>query len=92
MVASIVPDMTPEDQENFHARHGHEQGLLEGIESVLEIRFGTEAAPILKKIRELSNVEVLRKILQAAKTIDRPENLEDLWTAESEELRRDDSE
>ena len=62
------------------------KGLLEGIESVLEIRFGAAAtASTLTKIRELSSVEILRKILQAAKTIDRPENLEDLWSVESEE-------
>jgi len=70
---------------------GHGQGLVEGIESVLEIRFGEEAVSILSQIRQLSNVQVLEQVLQAAKTIDRPEDLAAVWSTHSDELRREET-
>ncbi len=63
---------------------GREEGLLEGIESVLEIRFGREAAAIMTQVRHLSSAAVLEKVLQAAKTADRPEDLAAVWAVKPE--------
>jgi flagellar biosynthesis/type III secretory pathway protein FliH len=62
---------------------GREQGLLEGIECMLELRFGTRAESILREIRQLSNVEVLERVLRSAKTASRPEDLVALWSDDS---------
>ena len=62
---------------------GREKGLLEGIECMLEMRFGTEAESILREIRQLSNVEVLERVLRSAKTASRPEDLVALWSDDS---------
>ena len=66
-----------------------EEGLLEGIQSVLEIRFGREAAAIMTQVRHLSSTAVLEKVLQAAKTANRPEDLAAVWAVESEGERDD---
>jgi hypothetical protein len=70
---------------------GREEGLLKGIKSVLEIRFGPEAAAIMTQVRHLSSAAVLEKVLQASKTVDCPEDLAALWAVESEESRQDDN-
>ncbi len=68
---------------------GRQQGLLEGIESVLEIRFASSATDssatlIMARIRQISSVELLEKILQASKTTKRPEDLAAIWDDLSE--------
>lgn len=68
---------------------GREEGLLEGIESVLEIRFGKEAAPIMTQVRHLSSTAVLEKVLQAAKTVKRPKDLAAVWAVEPQGERGD---
>ena len=70
--------------ERLALEKGREEGLLEGIESVLEIRFGTEAAAIMTQIRHLSSAAVLEKVLQAAKTVNRPEDLAPIWAVKPE--------
>jgi hypothetical protein len=70
-------------------KEGREEGLLEGIKSVLEIRFGPEAAAIMTQVRHLSSAAVLEKVLQASKTVDCPEDLAVLWAVESEESGED---
>ena len=77
--------------ERLALEKGREEGLLEGIKSVLEIRFGGEAAAIISQVCRLSSAALLEKFLQAAKTVDRPEELAALWAVESEESRQDDN-
>jgi hypothetical protein len=43
-------------------RLGHKNGLLEGIEVILKVKFGEEGLQLLPEIRELS-VEQLRAVL-----------------------------
>jgi hypothetical protein len=68
--------------ERLALEKGREEGLLEGIQSVLEIRFGREAAAIMTQVRHLSSTAVLEKVLQAAKTANRPEDLAAVWAVE----------
>ena len=52
---------------------GRVEGLTEGIELALEIKFGTESATIVEKIRGIKNLEKLvkiRKLLQCSQTFD----------------------
>jgi hypothetical protein len=63
---------------------GTVRGLLEGIETVLELRFGERAESIVAEIRQMSDPELLGRILHNAKTIDRPEELAALWNGESD--------
>lgn len=69
---------------------GHEQGLSEGlaqaredllagIAAVLEVRFGTSGLAILSEIRQIGDLEVLRKLLQSVKQAETPEALRNLW-------------
>lgn len=60
-------------------QEGVVRGLLEGIASVLEIRFDQVPEPIMREIRQLTDAELLRKVLQQAKAVDRPEQLRTLW-------------
>ncbi len=50
-------------------RSGIRQGLLEGIELGLELKFGTEGLAILPEISGLADVEELRAILAGLKTV-----------------------
>ncbi len=70
--------------ERLAREQGREQGLLEGIEAVLRTRFGTRAELILAEVRKLSNAEILRQVLHAAQTVERPEDLAMLWSGTGE--------
>jgi hypothetical protein len=60
-------------------RIGIKKGLLEGIELGLELKFGAEGLKLLPEIRELTNHEVLRAVLQAIKTAKTPDELRQIW-------------
>src|SRR5262249_34289230 len=55
------------------------EALLEGIEAVLDVRFGGEGLKLLPELREVRDHEVLQAVLQAAKTAARPDELRRLW-------------
>src|SRR5262249_35227425 len=54
--------------------------LLEGIESVLRVRFGSEGLELMPELREIRDHELLRKILRRAETADNPGALRRVWT------------
>ncbi|MEC5030494.1 MAG: hypothetical protein SAL07_11310, partial [Oscillatoria sp. PMC 1051.18] len=56
---------------------GTRQGLLEAIELDLEFKFGSEGLSVLPEISQLENVNQLREILRALKTVN---NLSELCT------------
>jgi len=60
-------------------RLGIKKGLMRGIETILEARFGSAAESILSEIRQLSDVEMLEQILHKASTVERLEDLAGLW-------------
>ena len=64
---------------------GHRRGLLEGIESVLEVRFGKESASIMPKIRKVTSISKLETILQRSKTVDHLEDLDQDWEENPED-------
>lgn len=51
------------------------RGLLEGIEAVLDLRFGPESAEVCARIRQVTDPSRLEEILRSAKTVARPEEL-----------------
>ncbi len=55
------------------------EDLLAGIATVLELKFAASGLALLPEIRQLDDLDLLRKILQAAKQADRPEALRRLW-------------
>ncbi len=55
------------------------EALLEGIEQCLELKFGAAGLQLMPEIRQLTDVEILRTILQAIKTAASPEELRRVW-------------
>lgn len=60
-------------------RIGIRQGLLEGIELGLELKFGTEGLDLLPEISEIRDVEQLRAILTSLRTVNTLEDLRQLY-------------
>ncbi|HVA45935.1 MAG TPA: hypothetical protein VNH11_06065 [Pirellulales bacterium] len=58
---------------------GARQSLLAGIEVALELRFAAPGLTLLPEIREIEDVDLLRKILGAIKQAESPEALCQLW-------------
>jgi predicted transposase YdaD len=54
---------------------GREEGLVDGIEGMLELKFGAEGLQLMPEIRELNNIDVLRAIVAAIKSVDSIEEL-----------------
>jgi hypothetical protein len=61
-------------------RLGLEEGLLEGIEALLDLKFAAEGLKLLPEIRELNDHEKFRAVLRAIKTATTPEELRRVWT------------
>jgi hypothetical protein len=61
-------------------RVGIEKGLRVGIEAILEIRFGEEGLKLMPEIQELWGHELLRQVLDAAKTAAKLEDVRRVWT------------
>ena len=55
------------------------EDLLAGIEAVLDVKFAGSGLALLPEIRQIEDLELLRKTLQAAKQADNPEGLRRLW-------------
>jgi hypothetical protein len=62
-------------------RYGRADGLTEGIEVVLRIRFRDAVNELMAEIRRIRNWEKLEKILQAAETVASAEELRKLVAA-----------
>ena len=60
-------------------RSGIRQGLLEGIELGLELKFGSEGLAILPEISGLLDVEQLRAILSGLKTVNTLSELRQIY-------------
>ncbi len=53
-----------------------EKGRLEGIEALLEVKFGKEGRKLLPEIRQVQDPKVLRAI----KTASTPDEVRQVWT------------
>jgi hypothetical protein len=60
-------------------RRARTEALLEGIELGLEVKFGAAGLQLMPEIKQLTDVEMLRGVLQAIKTAASPEELRRLW-------------
>ncbi len=49
-------------------QRGIKQGILKGIEALLEVKFGAESNKLLPEISQIQDVNVLRAILAGVKT------------------------
>ena len=54
-------------------------GLLAGIEELLDVRFGSAGLALLPEIRPIEDLDILRRILHSIKQADCPEALRRLW-------------
>jgi hypothetical protein len=56
-------------------REGVRTGLLAGIESGLELRFGAAGLALMPEIRAIEGIDVLRAVLAASITAQTPEDV-----------------
>ncbi|NEQ26822.1 MAG: Rpn family recombination-promoting nuclease/putative transposase [Microcoleus sp. SIO2G3] len=59
---------------------GMREGLLLGIALGLELKFSAEGLELLSELREIEDVELLREISEAIKTVDSLESLRQIYT------------
>jgi hypothetical protein len=59
------------------------EGLLEGIEVALQLRFGDDGLLLLPEIRQIADVDLLRKIHHAIVTAANPDDIRKVWAGES---------
>jgi hypothetical protein len=57
-----------------------EQGLLQGIEECLHLKFGAEGLKLMPELRELQDHELLQAVLHGIRTAASPDDLRRLWT------------
>ena len=55
-------------------------GLTQGIEALLDVRFGAEGLELMPEIREIWDHELLEKVLKRIKTADSPAAVRRVWT------------
>jgi len=60
---------------------GHRNGLLEGIHSLLKVRFGEAGLQLLPEVERVYELEKLQAVLHALETVDTPEELRKVWTS-----------
>ena len=58
---------------------GLSRGRIEGIEGMLELRFGEPGLRLMPEIRQIKEDETLEAILHAIKTAESPEDLRRIW-------------
>jgi hypothetical protein len=60
-------------------RLGRREGMREGIEVLLRIRFGEEGLKLMPEIREIHEEETLRAVLKALETATSPDEVRRVW-------------
>ena len=61
-------------------RVGLEQGLLQGIEVCLKLKFSAEGLELMPELRELQDHELLGAVLDAIQAAASPDELRRVWT------------
>ncbi len=62
-------------------RSAHRQGLRQGIEAMLRVRFGEEGLKLMPEIHAVHEVERLQAILKALETATSPDAVRTLWSS-----------
>lgn len=57
----------------------HRKSIMEGLEVALEVKYGPAGSALLPEIQQITDVEKLKSILQAIRTVATPEELRKLW-------------
>lgn len=65
--------------ERIGIEKGVKQGILEGIEALLEVKFGAEGLELLPEISQIQDVDVLRAILTGIKTKNTLQELREIY-------------
>jgi hypothetical protein len=65
---------------DIYDRTAVQEGLLQGIEVALDLKFGAEGLALMPELREIRDHELLRKVLKRIKTADSPDDLRRVWT------------
>jgi hypothetical protein len=65
---------------DIYERTGLQKGLLEGIEPLLDVKFGVEGLALMPEIREIRDHVLLRKILKRIRTASSPAEVRRVWT------------
>ena len=61
-------------------RVGHGEGLLQGLEVSLQMKFGDEGLELMPELREIHDHELLGAVLGAIPTAASPDDLRRVWT------------
>jgi hypothetical protein len=56
------------------------RGLEQGIEALLEVRFGADGLKLMEEVRRIQTLDKLQAVLRAAKTAASPDELRRLWS------------
>jgi hypothetical protein len=54
---------------------GFRQGLLEGIELCLQLKFGSEGLEVFPEVSQIKDIEVLKAVLDSIKRVTNPQEL-----------------
>jgi hypothetical protein len=65
---------------DYFDRVGMQKGLLQGIESLLRVRFGAEGLELMPELREIRDHVLLGKVLKRIETADSPAAVRRVWT------------
>jgi hypothetical protein len=65
---------------NTFQRAALQQGLLEGIEVALDVKFGAEGLEMMPEIREIRDHDMLREILGKIKAAGSRDEVRRVWT------------
>jgi hypothetical protein len=63
-----MPLLSPTQQ--LHQDLNIAKGRIDGIEAILDLRFGAEGLALMPRIRQLDDPEIVEQLLQASKTAD----------------------
>jgi predicted transposase YdaD len=76
-----VLEQSPWYQEIFRAgeQQGIQQEILSGIALGLEVKFGNEGLQLLPEIQEITDVEILKAVREAIKTVDTWEQIRQIY-------------
>lgn len=76
-----MPFVSPSERiwEERGLQRGRQEALLEGIEQVLEVKYGADGLQLLPEIRQIQDLAILQAVLHAVKSAAQPDELRRFW-------------